>query len=648
MRHILPAAVFAAVFPVTAAAQETDDFFLGRLILAAGLSPAPEAALPRSVTVIEGDEIRERGINQAVEAIRSLPGVSANRAGGPGGMTNLRVRGTESRHVQVILDGVRMDDTDAGAFDFAGLQTADIERIEVIRGPQSVFFGSNTIGGVVSITTRQATEPGVSGTLGVEAGSDRTMGLDLRLGLRGERGGLTFSGILRNEGGYDVSDVLRLGGGQRDGMRNRTLNLSGDYQLTDDWRVGFLLRARNQHNESDPEVSFPLPPVTAVEDIAYDRNDFGRIRERMASAFAEGDLVDGRLRLTLRASRLERDRGFFENAVQSQDATSDRTELAMRGVWALDGGTVDTARHTLGFGLDHMDEGFVHNNPALVFDPSQLIRQSRSLTGLSLEYRGNLAEGLDVQAGLRRDVNDRFRDATTWSVGVSYALPGTGTRLRASAGTAVQNPTLLDQFGFIPGTFVGNPALRPERSRGWDIGIDQTIMDGAGQLSLTYFQNTIHDRIMPVFGVVTTVDNSAARSTRKGVELGFEGRIADQVTLRANYTYTDARGEAGERLTRRPRHEGALGVDWDATDLTRLSLDIRRVVGNLDQGFALVGMPTLRLPDYTLVNLSATHRLTDQVSLHARVNNLTNRRYQEVLGYAGQPRTFYVGLRRNF
>mgnify|MGYP000176561175 CR=1 FL=1 len=645
MRHLTTAAAAAAFLTVPAAASAQDNAsdgpfrFLGRLILAAGLSPAPEAAVPRAVTVVTGEDMRARGIDQLADALRFVPGIAISRDSGPGGMTQLRMRGTETRHTQIILDGVRIDTAQDGYADLGGLQAADIERIEVIRGPQSAFFGSNSIGGVVSITTRRATEPGVSGQAGIEAGSDGTVGLDFQVGFREARGGLTLSGIARNDGGWDISDSP---GGRRDGLRNRTLTLSGDWQVTEAWRAGFMLRARNQGYDFDRFV-FGAPTVPG---IIVEADYTGVVQERIGSVFAEGDLAEGRLRLSLRASSFRLDRKTFDGF--PSDTTTDRTEFAVRGVWALDGGTLDTARHTLGFGVDRMSEGFVNNDPALVFNPNQLIRQSRRVIGVALDYRGELAEGLDVQAGVRRDLNDAFRDATTWSLGLSYAIPATGTRLRVSGGTAVQNPTLFAQFGFA-NTFVGNPDLRPERSRGWDIGVDQSILGGQGTVSVTLFDNRIFDLI----GSAATPDgttpvNVVGTSRQRGAELGLDAQVHDRVRLRAAYTYTRARNPAGERLLRRPRHEATLGVDWQATDATRVSLDLRRVVDNLDNEFStFVGVP-VRLPDYTLVNLSASHRINDRLELTARVNNLTNRRYQEVLGYATQPRTAYVGLRSSF
>ncbi len=647
MRLSFSAALMAVALPSLAQAQGTEDFFLGRLILAAGLSPAPQAALGRSVTVIEQDSLERRGIDQVAEALRATPGIAVNRTGGPSGPTQVRLRGTEGRHVQVLLDGVRLDPPQNGEFDFAGLQTGDIERIEVLRGPQSAFFGSNTIGGVISITTRQGTEPGTSGRVAVEAGSDRTIGTNFALSQRGERGGFTFSGLLRNEGGYDVSATP---GGARDGMRNRTLTFAGDYQVTNDWTVGVLLRGRNQVNNSDPQQYAAGP----ISEIVFDRDDFRKLQERIGAITAEGSVLDGRVDLTLRASQLRTHAQQFQDGVQVSDETANRSEVALRAIVGIDGATPAASRHTLGVGFDWTREDFVNNNPAFIFDPSQLEKQSRRLSGVALEYRGNLFDDLDVQLGLRRDFNDSFRNFTTYSAALSYALPATGTRLKASFGTGVQNPTLFNQFGFIPGTWEGNPALEPEQSRGWDIGIEQSLLDNRFLASATYFDNTLTDRIITGPGSVAGITrpvNAPGKSRRTGVELELEGQITETLGLRAAYTYTRARGESSEALVRRPKHELGVGLDWDATDRLSVSADLRHVAGNLDldfRGFAFTDTPVVKLPDYSLVNLSASYAINDRVSLTGRVNNLFDKSYQEVLGYAGQGRTIHVGLASRF
>jgi vitamin B12 transporter len=643
MRILTPAALAATLLCSTTLAQAQGIEFLGRMILAGGLSPAPEASFGRSVSVVTAEDIEERGITQAVEALRAMPGVAVSRAGGPGGQTVIRLRGTEARHVLVLIDGVRVDQAQQGTFYFEGLQAADIERIEVVRGPQSVFFGSNTIGGVVSITTRRAHEPGTRGRTGIEIGSDGTIGIEAGIETRGARGGLAVSGVARTEGGFDISGTP---GGDIDGMQNRTLNVAGDWQLTDDWRIGFTARARRQRAEFDPAGPFGGAPVV-------DGDRHGETREQMASVFGEGDLMDGRLRLTLRASRFVTDNAIFAVGAQTSGDRTRRTELGARAVWALGDATVATAAHTLSFGIDHTIEDYRATFfPPLDpwFDPALLDLRSRANTGLAMEYRGELAPGLELQLGLRRDLNDGFANFTTWTSALSYALPESGTRLRASAGTGVQNPTFLQQFGYAPSSFVGNPALQPEQSRGWDIGIDQSLGGGQTTLSASYFHTRITNAIdydFTGFPSVTSI-NLPGVSMRRGVEVSLDSQVTRTLRLRGSYTYTDARSPAGVRLIRRPMHEAGLTLDWQAREATRLSLEARHVAGILDTNFNAWPSVTGPLPDFTLVHLSASHMLTDRLELTGRVYNLFDQGHQEVLGYNGQGRTFYVGIQARF
>jgi vitamin B12 transporter len=344
MRKPLSAVLAASLVATAVPATAQQAFRLDEIVFAGGLSPVPQAALGRSVTVITADEIRDRQIDQLPDLLRSLPGIAVNRTGGPGGLVDLRLRGTKARHVLVIMDGVRLDLPRFGGTNITGLQTADIERIEILRGPQSVFFGSDTIGGVISITTTRARDPGFAGRAGVEAGSDRTIGLDFGLTQRGARGGIALSGVLRNEGGFDVSATP---GGARDGMRIRTLNLSGDFALTETWRIGAQLRLRNQRNEFDG-FDFGAPAANVV----FDQDNFDVIRERIASVFAEGELLDGRMELTLRPSRFRDTPTGFADAVFSSRQRHTRTEQAARGTIALDAPTLGAARHTLACGMN--------------------------------------------------------------------------------------------------------------------------------------------------------------------------------------------------------------------------------------------------------------------------------------------------------
>ena len=211
----------------------------------------------------------------------------------------------------------------------------------------------------------------------------------------------------------------------------------------------------------------------------------------------------------------------------------------------------------------------VANDPALVFDPSQLDERTRGLFGLAAEYRGVFFERLDLQLGVRHDVNDSFADATTWSAGASYRIASTGTRLHASAGTGVQNPTLFEQFGFIPGQWAGNPDLEPEESFGWDAGVEQRLWDDRLVVDATYFRQDLTNEIgttylPPAFAVGTPV-NQPGVSKRQGVEIASTLYVSEGVTVGLTYTWLDAQDPDGQVEVRRPEHElgGHVAFDGD-------------------------------------------------------------------------------------
>jgi vitamin B12 transporter len=333
------------------------------------------------------------------------------------------------------------------------------------------------------------------------------------------------------------------------------------------------------------------------------------------------------------------------------DTTGRRQSARLRTTFALDAGTLADAAHTLTLALEAEKEGFRANDPDLVFDPSQLEERTRTNIAAVAEYRGELAPGLDLQIGLRHDANDRFADATTWSAGLSWRLPNGTTGLHASAGTGVQNPTLYEQFGFIPDQFQGNPDLRPEKSFGWDVGVEQTVLGGRGTIDVTYFQDRLTDEILTLFpppDFIGTPVNDDGVSRRRGVEVEARVELTQALRLGLGYTYTDARDPDGRREVRRPMHQARLALDWALPGgRTDLGLTVEHAAGRRDIDFTApsFGSGRIDLPDYTLVGLSARHRLSDRVELTARVTNLFDVRYEEVQGYAAEGLNAVVGVR---
>jgi vitamin B12 transporter len=635
-----------------AVSQDTID--LGTIVLSGGLAPVPGDAFGRASTVITEAELDARSEPYLADVLRTVPGLSVSRAGSFGGPTQVRIRGHEGNHTLVLIDGVKVNTVSEGEFDFSGLLTADIARIEVLRGPQSSIYGSNAIGGVVSITTRRATEPGTSGVVALEGGTSSTLNglLALRQGF--ETGGLSFSVARQQTDGYDLSGE----GGETDGDRNTTLNLAADFEIAPGVVLGGTLRSTTRRADFD---AFNFGAQTAEGLVTDAPGSYGDVDELYGSLFLEAESFGGRLDNRLDLTFSELDRVSFGNNVKTGDSSGDRRAIAYTGTFALDAETLDLANQTLAFAIQYEDESYRENDPAVVFGPGQLEVRERSQTSYVLEYRGSYDFGLDAQASVRFDDNDAFEDFTTWAIGLSYTLPNGSTRLHASAGTGVQNPTLIEQFGFFS-DFEGNPDLEPEQSRGFDIGVEQTFAGGAGIIDVTYFQEELTDEIGSVRNPVTgrsTPVNNIGTSDRRGVEVTAAYTFSDAFEASLAYTFLDATEEVPTAAggirdvveVRRPEHDLYVqGTYRLPNDRTSITMGAQFVSGLYDIDFKSpsFGAERVKLDDYVLADISFRHEFDNGLALTGSITNLFDEDYQQLEGYATPGRELRIGLQARF
>ncbi|HET7409314.1 MAG TPA: TonB-dependent receptor plug domain-containing protein, partial [Paracoccaceae bacterium] len=410
MSRIRSAAIAAFVSPIAIApALAQEPLGLPPVIVTGGLVPIDAAAYGRSVSVITAEEIEARGIDHVAEALRTVPGVSVSQSGGHG-LTKVRLRGAEGNHTLVLIDGIEVAAPEQGEYNFGGLLAADIERIEVLRGPQSALYGSNALGGVISIITKRASEPGLHWRGEAEAGTDGTGAGFLALRGSGEPGSFSVSLARRETEGFDISDTP---GGEEDGDRNLTLNARGELDLADWLTVGGTFRLTDRHSDTDG-FAFAAP---SEEELVFDDHSALDRRETMGSLFAIAER--GRFRHEARATYLTADDQTTDAGVNLTESTATRRTVSLRSTMALDAPTLAAADHSLTVLAENERETFENTDPALVFDPSQLGKQTRNLFGVVAEYRGSFLDVLDLQVGLRHDVNDEFADATTWSAGAS-------------------------------------------------------------------------------------------------------------------------------------------------------------------------------------------------------------------------------------
>lgn len=627
----LAAAALATATPADPAAEASGDTVV---VTASRSGDAQEAAdVPASVTVLDASAIERRETRVVSDVLRDVPGLAVNRAGTAGGLTQVRIRGTEANHVLVLIDGIEVADPFQGEFDFAGLLADPSARIEVLRGQQSALYGSDAIGGVIQyITATGRDEPGVSAR--VEGGSFGTVTGAARVG--GVAGTLDYA---VSGAAYVTGGVPTARGGTRD-VGSDSYNASA--KLT--WA---------------PSPVFKLTGVARYANLAADTNGtefldaasprFGTVIDSPGSRFRTEGLY-GLVRAELALAD-----GRWTNALTGQIASTARDQYTASGYDFGDRGQrykgsfesafrfdTGTATHRITGAVDVERERFRNTTPSdFVF---QGYRRTTNV-GIVGQYDVT-AGGLALGGSVRRDANTRFADTTTWRVQGGYRL-AEGTRLRGAYGTGVKNPGYYELYGFSDGRYIGNPNLKPEKSKGWEAGVDRTF--ARATIGATYFDSKLADEIY-TFGFPSTPANRTTLSRQRGVEAFVSARPVDPLRFDLAYTYTRSR-ENGVQEVRRPRHVGSVNVTGTSRDERFAgTLTVRYNGRQADAAFTDPSFAPVRvsLQEYVLVNLNAEFKLTPAIAVFGRVENLFDERYEEVFSYATAGRGAYGGVRARF
>ncbi|MBU6373249.1 MAG: TonB-dependent receptor [Alphaproteobacteria bacterium] len=599
-----------ALAPLSAVAQSADRD--APIVVTGTRLPTALDAATAPVSVLTAADLERRQTVFLADALATLPGVTISRNGAFGGQTSLRVRGASSQQTLVLIDGVAVNDPSgpAGGFDAGALDAADIARVEVLRGPQSTLWGSDAIGGVVSIITR-APEPGVSGRAFAEGGSYGTVrgggGINVGAGAFAAR----LGGVVTTSDGISKADA-RDGNPEKDGYDAHALDGRARYAVSPAVQVDAF--ARYAHSKTDTD-SFGF--VTGVTDGP----DRAEQTERSGGVSARFGAEDARLtqRVTLAAADIDRTSFTTFGDFPAKGA---RTSARYEGQARL-GGNVRTA-----FGAER-ERTSVRGSGASTVDGLFALAEIRP------------ADTLTLTAGVRRDDHSRFGDVTTTRLGVRYApVPAFG--LRASWGEGFKAPSIFQLLG--DGVFVApNPNLRPERAKGWDVALFGAWLDGRASGEIGYFSLKSRDLIS--FGTVGYVNVARAEST--GVEASGRIELRDDLSLDASYTQTDATdATTGAKLLRVPERSATLEADWRATPRLGLTL-IGRHVGET-RDLVVPANPRGRIAAWSRLDAAARYQLTPKLELYARIENVTDEAYQEVFGYGTPGRSAYAGVRVRF
>jgi vitamin B12 transporter len=595
--------------------------------------------LGASVTVIDAAQMEQRQTRILSDVLRDVPGVAVSRLGAIGSQTQVRLRGTEGNHTLVLIDGIEASDPFNGEFDFGTLIASPAARVEVLRGQQSSLYGSDAIGGVIHyITLTGAEAPGFSAR--AEGGSFETVSGDVRLA--GVSGDLDYSvsGAYLHTGG---SPTARFGtrdiGSDNAGVSGKLIWTPSDsFKLTGVARYSYVDADFNnsEFNSASPLFGFI---VDSPDTYAKTQSFYGLLR-------AEFTGLDGRWTNALTGQVVDVTRKSYSFGTRDGGSEGRRYKGSFESTLRF--GT-DTIVHRVTGAVDVEREEFRNTTPSpFVFQG----RRDTDNIGIVGQYELLVNDVFSLGASVRRDENDRFDDATTWRVQGSYALP-TGTRIRGAYGTGVKNPGYYELYGFSDGVFIGNPDLKPEKSKGWEAGIEQRIGDNLATIGATYFDSKLDGEIFTTFpppNFVATPANRTTTSKQRGVEVFAQARPIPQIQLDFAYTWLKAR-ENGAVEVRRPKHIGSFNATIFSNDQrfsTTLTLRYNGRQGDVaftDPSFAPV---SVSLQEYVLVNLGAAYKLTDNVTVFGRVENLLGEKYEEVFSYRTQGRAAYGGVRVTF
>lgn len=624
--------------PAPSTALPEGSIALPEISVVATRTPRPTSEIGSALTVITREELQRRQTRLVSEVLREVAGVSVSRTGGPGTFTEVRIRGAESNHTLVLINGIEANDPATGRlFDFGNLLASDVERIEVLRGPQSALYGSDAIGGVINIVTLEGRGP-ISGAARVEGGSFGTVSANGRVGGGDEHYAFAASVDFFRTEGINLSDF----GDEEDGYANTTLNFTGRVNPLDVLQIDVAGRYTSTRVENDPQDF--TTGRTLDSDIDESETEQAYARAQATLTLFDG-LWEQSAGLSVTDTRndfvSEFGNAFSEGTLASIDYQSD---VYLETPDLLD------AEHVLTFLFEREETNY-----------SNEFQQGRGTEdfGYVGQYQLSLLDRIFLSGSVRHDDFDTFEDFTTYRVTASVEPFDTGTRLHGSYGTGVQRPTPTEQFGFFPGNFIGNPALEPEQSRGWDIGIEQTLLGGRVVADVTYFRNMIENEINgfvfdPQSGLFTAA-NRDGESEADGIEIELTAvDLVEGLDLSGSYTYThatqpfsDIDGSEGVfRERRRPLHSASLNANYRFLD-DRANLNLGLIYNGeqTDLQFTSPEFREVEVGSYTLLNIAGSYDLSENVEIFGRIENVLDQDYEEVFDFNAPDIGAFVGLR---
>jgi vitamin B12 transporter len=619
-KRALPFALLLA--PIISLAQEATPSASPReaevesVIVSATRFDIPLDQSPASASVINSEELEQKQIQRVSDALREVPGLSVVQTGSPGQLTSVFTRGLRSEHTQVLLDGIPINQGLQGAFNFADFTTEDIDRIEVVRGPQSTIYGPRALAGVIQIFTKQGTgTPGAM--LAAEGGSYDT-----------------FREWSQSDGKVDDFDYS-VGGNRLDTENARPNN---NYRNTAaianvGWSPNQQLRISSLFTYSVSDIGLPntIFDPRPIDHFLTERWLIGPHIDWKPTEWWDHKLIVA-----------------YDHERQINDPNEDGFVGATRAVFERtqvdyqnDLRPVSWLTLTSGFFYSRITAG--QERPFVLFGPTFISDYTDETAGF-LEATLTPVENLIFVAGGRYDYFNQFGGIWTYRFAGSYKIDKTNTILHSSVGTGFSPPSSQDKI------FGNNFGLQPEEDFGWDIGIRQELWQNRVDVGLTYFHNDLSN-VIGFNGLFDTLNLGAAET--QGLEAELHAQPIPNLVFTAAYTYLEAEKTSskdvsqlqGARLPRRPRNEVYVSATYLWWKRLRTVIEAKFVNAREELNF---GGPNFDIEDYSFVNIAAEYEVNPHFSVFGRVNNLTNEHYSEVFGFPALGRAAYGGVKVRF
>lgn len=617
--------------------SQTDSVktILNEIVITATKSETPYYQIGSSMSIINSDLIQQKQLKTIVDVLKEIPGLSITQLGGPGKQTSVFMRGTNSNHVLVILDGVELNDpsSPSNAFDFSSLNVYDISRIEVVRGSQSTLYGSEAIGGVINIITKKGNSKPQYYFEG-EAGSNNYYRTSFSA--LGEYEKLNYSVFASRAESKGISVANSIyGNNEKDGFANTNFSTNLEYGFNENWKVNFIYKFLKSNADLDQN-----------DKLGDDPNFTFRQEEHIVKLNLSSLLFNGLWKQDFSVSQIRRFANAFDLPdVVHKNSSSDSYNNGSRFKIDWQNNLFLMNQNILTFGFDSETEkansSYSSNSDWGPFN-SVFPNQSTNTLGIYLQDQFEYDKSFFLTAGFRYDSHKKFGSVTTFRIAPVYFVKETNTKIRSSYGTGFKAPSLY--YLFDPA--FGNSELKPEKSKSFDIGIDQFFNNGNNSLSITYFINNIQD----MFGFDKNFKTvNIAKAKTSGVEFNATAKI-NEITLTGNYTYTNAiddyelSPEYKQELLRRPKNQFYFYSNYNINQNFDLNLSIKYVGKRIDKDFSSFPSKRITLPDYTLINLATSYKVNNLITIYGRIENLFDKKYEDVLYYGTLGRSFYLGV----